>query len=263
MDKRIVDGLREVLRGVVDSNEKRLNSKPLTLFAPQQGTKSRNCGNPLMVVGRAVNGSGDRVGWTPEDFASGKLTLDDELKAATENRATNSGDRLNWVTYNWRNRDVDYNTAKSPFWRTIRGITLGLNIPNAENIEKCWSSYLIWSNLYKVSPVRRGNPDKNIRDIQRESCMKLLRSELEVYKPKRALFVTGNWCLEQLESLCILSRPDRGTSVIERCGRYYHTDGASTTDVVVTIRPEGQKEKNFVAQVISEFKRLEGTFPGK
>lgn len=82
-----------------------------------------------------------------------------------------------------------YNTKRSAFWRCIRGVVQGLGVADVEDAG--WSSHLVWSNLYKVSPAGGGNPKGVLRKVQFRGCAELLNSELRTYRPSRVLFATG------------------------------------------------------------------------
>lgn len=60
-----------------------------------------------------------------------------------------------WVKDGWGATDR-YNTKRSAFWRAVRGVVEGLGISDVEH--DTWSSHLVWSNLYKLSPADGGNP---------------------------------------------------------------------------------------------------------
>ena len=75
-----------------------------------------------------------------------------------------------WVTERWGATNC-YNTKKSAFWRVIKQVTQSLM---ADANCKDWSSRLVWSNLYKVSPGKGGNPGPTLCNVQLCGCKEVL-----------------------------------------------------------------------------------------
>ena len=86
------------------------------------------------------------------------------------------------------------NTNKSAFWRTIKKISIEYFR------EKDWYNYIAWSNLYKLSP-EKGNPNANLQNIQRETCLKILDEEIKVLQPNYIIFLTSGWEDYYLQSI--------------------------------------------------------------
>ena len=61
----------------------------------------------------------------------------------------------------------------------------------AEHSSNDWSSHLVWSNLYKLSPRDGGNPSGRLQNIQLDGCRALFNLEVETYRPGRLLLLTG------------------------------------------------------------------------
>ena len=158
---------------------------PLAGFAAERGSCYRG---ELMVVGRATHGGWDR------DLR--QLSDAGERKELARRLSEES---MSWVIRQWHSRD-DYNPARSAFWRVIRRVTLSL-VDGAS--EDDWSNHIVWSNLYKVSrsePPRGMNPPAPVMRAQRRGCEKLLKLELEIFRPKRVLFLTGcDWAEEIID----------------------------------------------------------------
>jgi hypothetical protein len=78
-----------------------------------------------------------------------------------------------------------------------RAVLLSLELPDVNDSN--WSSYLLWSNLYKVSPAVGGNPADSLIELQQDACRRLLRTEINLYRPRRVVFATGmHWAKEFL-----------------------------------------------------------------
>jgi len=157
----------------------------LVAFRAIEGNKARR---DLMVVGRALNGGGTVIS---KEQLGDKLIIqkfaDDivEQKQVPENWIS-----LRWVAEGFINPPKEYNPRKSAFWRVIKEIVESLKIAETNGNDE-WSSFLLWSNLYKFSPYDGGNPSGKLMEIQREKCVELLSLEIETWKPKNILMLTG------------------------------------------------------------------------
>ena len=52
-------------------------------------------------------------------------------------------------------------------------------------------SKICWSNLYKFSPHAAGNPSTSLAAAQFDHCLQILKIEIEDWKSRRLLFLTG------------------------------------------------------------------------
>ena len=180
-----------------------------------------------MVIGRAVNGWSVKgqptdckgEGWYAKDlkYKSEVESLIRGVRCLSESLSyegwENSAEKVNirpklkiedkrsncpmsWVVEKAGSKNGGYNTNQSAFWRVNKKILKAL-YPK-KDLKEQWSSHLCWSNLYKVAPLKTGNPLKSWRDIQEQYCKKLLEIELESYKPKCVLVMAGNDWYEPL-----------------------------------------------------------------
>ena len=198
-----------------------------------------------MVVGRAVNGgdiSFKIADLTPEVEA----TLVDQLWA----EAIPSGlDPLGWVGGAWGSKK-DYNTRRSQFWRVIRSVSRSI-IPEAQPTD--WYSHIIWTNLYKVSPHKTGNPSGHLLRNQFATCVDLLSTEIKLWNPRRILFLTGHgWARPFLDKLgCPVSvgkdSPIEATALLDH------------VPIIVAPHPQGKPEKPLAAAIIARFQSLNTT----
>ena len=208
----------------------------LTGFLAMEGNKYSAGG--LMVVGRAVNG------WT-HDVSPAGLTDNSVLNRFKSAIYTSVNCPMTWVTNQWGATDC-YNSRKSAFWRVIREVTLQLCI--AEHSGNDWSSHLVWSNLYKLSPRDGGNPSGTLQNIQLDGCRALFDLEIETYRPGRLLLLTGwDWAEPFLAKLRRVDQP--GGEFVERTGQWLFCDGRQSR-VVVSCHPQGKSEKRWVREVL-------------
>ena len=94
-----------------------------------------------------------------------------------------------WVTDAWGRGGGEYSTARSAFWRHVRGVLASID-PNSAG-DPSWSSRLAWSNLAKVAPSSGGNPTGNLLDVQLLEGHQLLTREIEELRPQRVLVLAG------------------------------------------------------------------------
>lgn len=203
----------------------------LTLFAPCVGNRYDG---ELMVIGRAVNG------WDAGDFDLADMRTP-EGRAAISGAPTWDGCPLRWVSDHWGVNEEDvYNPAKSAFWRVIKRVTAGIGIDGDD-----WSSYLAWTNLYKVAPAAGGNPGGRLCRVQRPACIDLLQWELKTCKPKRVLVLTGwNWFGEMAEGLGFEAEATTDGELVEAMGRI------GDARVVVAKHPQGKPGAEMVDQIM-------------
>jgi len=152
----------------------------LTLFSSGIG---KEYNDKLMFVGRAVNGWYTRFDKT--NIKDKEIVLTDINKHIAE-------DDLQWVIDLWGNNEynedyeTDYNTKKSPFWRLIKRLSDELIEKNEFVINK-----IVWTNLYKISNFKGGNPSGSLRNIQFDTCREILNLEINIFKPQIIIFLTG------------------------------------------------------------------------
>ena len=223
----------------------------ITGFLAIKGREYSTLDGGLMAIGRSVNGWGD------SDIIPAHL-CDQELR---ENFA---GKVVQWSTGEDGNCPMHhywgYNTPLSPFGRVLRGVVRQLEIPDFD--EAIWPSYLVWSNLYKLSPSDGGNPRITLRNAQRPGCIDLLRVELKTYRPDHLLFLTGlnDWADPFLEALEINDVPmptDPNFLFVEKFGRLTHHNN-QLCKVVIACHPQTRPEGQWVNEVMEAFHRLDG-----
>ncbi|MGA2403970.1 MAG: hypothetical protein ABSG91_20060 [Syntrophobacteraceae bacterium] len=175
-----------ILKKIAADIAKSIGDMPSGLLTGFMAMVGHSYSNELMVIGRAVNGWG--TGWEPRTW-NDELVRDrfanDVFKSVTDGDAC----PMQWVSRCWGNYDYECNTRKSQFWRVIRNTVSELKIADVENT--VWPSHLVWSNLYKIAPFDGGNPSNQLCSLQFEGCKALLHEEFRLYRPKRALFLTG------------------------------------------------------------------------
>jgi hypothetical protein len=225
--------LEGVARAATDPNV------PLVPFWPLRGAAYDA---ELLVIGRSVNG------WI-EDWTATELADPATRRAAVERMRIDAepaeGCRMGWVTNLWSAQD-GYNTRRSAFWRVLRRIVLTEPAHGAGADH--WSSYLVWTNLYKVSPAAGWNPGADLQRAQRADAIELLRLEVAEFAPRRVLALTGGWIAPFADDLGLALEPRAG--FVEGIG---HVEGRAW---VVAKHPMRKPEAPFVAEVLAAFADL-------
>ena len=225
----------------------------VTGFLAIEGSEYSAPDGGLMAIGRSVNGWG-KCGKFPVclHYQEAREIFAEEVVQFIDV----DGDPMQ--NY-WGN-----NNNRSAFGRVIRQVVGGLEIPDFN--EAIWPSYLVWSNLYKLSPHVGGNPNLALRDAQRTGCIQLLQVELETYRPERLLFLTGfrtglrveaNLFLEALEINYEPMPIDLNFLFVEKFGRLTHHNN-QLCKVVIACHPQTRPEDKWVHEVMKAFHILDG-----
>ncbi|HEX8549922.1 MAG TPA: hypothetical protein VF681_00065 [Abditibacteriaceae bacterium] len=243
----------------IGRNHHLIRSDAITGFMAMQG---RHYNNKLMVIGRAVNG------WTKETWEPKSLGAADSVQGFVDGilMSVTAAEScpMQWVSKAWGNRltarpsnwnyvgNQDYNTRKSAFWRVIRSVVGELRLANVE--DDSWPSHLVWSNLYKISPAAGRNPPAKMCSLQREDCISLLEMEIQIYKPRRILFLTGlNWADPFLKRIAPNICPVPNSYLVHAAGTFSRGTSDACT-VVVATHPERKPETEWVQEVIQAFR---------
>jgi len=221
---------KQILAPIVENYGK--NTEALCGFIALEGDKYKS-GRKLMVIGRAVNGWGDGQSIAElqnptarAEFVDGFVYPDGECQMA-------------WVAKSAGASDT-YNTNSSAFWRVIREVSRCLGVWQDDQ-EDGWSSHLVWSNLYKVSPYAGGNPSNKLCEIQEPGCIDLLRTEIREFAPDKVLFLTGmDWAWPFMKGLgCRLQAVD---GLVEAVGTVTNGIAEEATPFVVAQHPQAKPE---------------------
>lgn len=210
--------------------------RSLCAFWPVRGGAWRDRG--LMVVGRAVNGWGEGE----LSFEAADMERPEERRELVA-RARGYSERrgLGWVAER-EGSGGPYDTARSPFWTTARGL-LGATggVPGSGP----WSAALAWTNLFKVAPMAGGNPTGPLREEQAEPGAALLDAEVRGWRPSAVVCLSG-WGFSRpvLERLDVAWTGAPAGSLIERTGT-----GENVT-WVVTPHPQRRSPERLVEAVM-------------
>jgi hypothetical protein len=220
----------------------KLSNLELTTSFPIRGLASTS---ELMVVGRAVNGWGMKSWKAPE--AVDPIRRNEIIREVIEPIKSAKGCPMDWIINAWGNTPKGlWNAKRSSFCRLIFAVSQSV----FGTIDQ-WSSRLIWSNLYKVAPYQGGNPSTRLCTAQQDWCEAHLAKEVELWKPKRILFITGwNWAQPFVERLGRSVEPHKA-GLVEWSGVVKRPGGSLS--VVVSSRPERRPVAAMAEQVVEAF----------
>ena len=229
-------------------NKDSVRLKDLSHFVAMKGRYYDDSRVRLFAVGRAANG------W---------LSLPCETPQYFDKKANDifHSEGFKWIAPDgncFRELHNNEGTAylvRSAFWRVIEGIWREL-----ASADDCrFVDYIAWSNLYKIAPKTKGNPTSTMCQKQFAACKELLEAEIDAYKPTHILLITGyDWYADQH---CDFSQifdndpqrtaPSGQTTYVEDTTKKILNGKA--VPVVVTVRPEGNKEDEFVSETVKAF----------
>ena len=220
----------------------------VTGFLVIKGEKYSTPGGGLMAIGRAVNGWGD-ADIEPADLHCEILRKNFASQVVRWSTGNDGICPMQWI-----------DPPGSQFGRVLRDVVRKLEIPDFN--EETWYSYLVHSNLYKLSPSDGGNPNITLRNAQQTGCIDLLRVELETYRPDHLLFLTGlnDWAGPFLEALEINDVPmpiDPNFLFVEKFGRLTHHNN-QLCKVVIACHPQRRPGDRWVHEVMNAFHILDG-----
>lgn len=216
-----------------------INSKHLVLFDSIHGIDYHSNSVELLVVGRANNG------W--DNYFNPAFEKDKTLEQVNTYRnlklehMEKRGDLLATVS-NWKNKPgKGYNFNRSQFWRVTKRVAKTITKTNSDAALNC----VCYSNLYKVAFDGK-NPSVKIKRSVYKNNLNILKDEIELYKPKRILFLTGyeGWAKDFIQDLAIVG--------LEKPIPKIHFSGTlNGAEVIVVDHPQGKAETPIVEAILS------------
>lgn len=225
---------------MLDPLKEQFFSKELTCMPITVGKKYEQSPVRLMYVGRAVNGWNDdwRTGTTEqlvEQVFEHTQDMSVIMQGVTEYK---SGDKI--CTYNYN---------RSPFWQLCRELL------KQHGIEENWADYVAWTNLYKVSYSKAGNPDNKLICKTITDCADILFYEIFCERPTHIVFVTDDWWIKPtgkyinqtafIDKLGIDTYEETNSNLVIGSGvvgnEYFNFLNSPRPKYVITKRPESAK----------------------
>lgn len=191
----------------------------------------------LLFVGKAVNG------WIDIKKNNDENDLKELFNIELGDGLLARKDQMKWVE-NTKPDDPHPYVNRSAFWRVIKTTTTDL-YPTKEP----WYSNIAWSNLYKVSGSKGGNPRVKLQKQQREYCFEILKKEIELLAPKYVIMFTSGW--EEPFLYNLNGNKDPEVLAEKRWGEYetilYKIKGVN---FIVSPHPQGKKQDIHVDALI-------------
>lgn len=236
--------------GSWSSEEKAFNE--LAHFTPMEGTLYRECPSVrLLIIGRAVNG------WYTSN-ATNEQEYCDQIEKAVLHKGFDWIIEENGTLYNKSDNGTkgDYRVA-SPFWDLSKSVFEYLNGAPSE-IPK-WVEYTVWTNLYKIAPTYCGNPEGEMKTLQKKQCIEMLKKEIQYFSPTHILALTGwdNWMAEFEEVFDVGSVTKFGVNISKGKNKnniYLEAQGKiDGIPVAIACRPEFRPKEEYIADVVKAF----------
>lgn len=207
-------------------------SKQFSRFFPMVGNSYDDANIRLMLVGRSPNGWTELNEISAEEFA---MAAAREMLSFGFEWLENNGTATKPYT-DENGIEKVYNINKSSFFRCTRKIINRL-IPERASWER-WFENIIWTNLYTIAPLHRGNAEGKLQDVQIDISKKLLVQHIDFYKPTHIIFVTDwDWWFERFadDFPNVYKIGDSKNDNVIGCGKF------KNSRVVVTVRPDRTK----------------------
>ena len=214
------------------------NPRNIVVFNSIQGRKYEP-NRELMIIGRATNGWDT---YYKPDSQNAQIEIAKTIEKI-KNRKYNFD--LTAEVTSWENNDIPYYISKSRFWNT--GLRVATTVLGHDNSR---TDHIVYSNLFKVSSDGN-NPSPELKELTLASNIKILNAELEFFKPKKILFLTGynGWAKPFIKEL-------NATPIELAQSKYIHFSGKiGETSVVVADHPQG-KGKTITDEIRMAFKTL-------
>lgn len=181
--KKLSEELKPIYSDLLNAVNK-IQHFPIATFCTQWGkdwVKDSNSG--IAFYGRATNG------WITESLNINELF-------DGPNPVFNRKDQMQWVKDYWNTpNNNNYKCCKSSFWRVIKQVSENF-YPNN------WESNIVWSNLCKIAPWEKGNPNRILYKAQLNYSQMIMEKEIEILGPKHIVIFTGQfWAHDYIKYL--------------------------------------------------------------
>jgi hypothetical protein len=237
-----------------DSYRCNRNSIPLeglSHFVSMKGTLFDTSDVRLFVVGRAANGWPSLPCETAQIFGAAANRIFNDVGFQW---IENTEGHFKSLHTKSPEGEKPYYLSSSPFWRVAFDIWHELSHSNEGEFFK----RIAWSNLYKISPKEGGNPTNTMCKRQFEACKEILTAEILAYRPTHILMITDydHWYAYSGCDFSVLFEDSkrRGSNYTDKKifveGTAKFALDGKLIPVIITCRPEGRKEQDFVEEAL-------------
>ena len=228
-----------------------VSQKEYCLFYPSFGSSKKE-DIDFIIYGQAPKG------WQPKFKIFETIDIVDLVKEAREysnTLDTVQDNPIDWININWSPKTkksfsgkavIDYNAYRSFFWNVT--YKLISDYKKLDRKKWDWSKHLVWSNLMKIAPAARTNPNNSEFNAQLEVSKELFLKEIEDINPRFVIFLTNwNWADEFVKDLGIKESKE---------GDWIQAQGIfKNTKIIVTDRiQKKQNSENCVREILELIK---------
>lgn len=237
------------------------NNNKYCLFYPSFGTKEEEkC--DFLIYGQALNGWNNTIVDSNTEFNND--LLHNVILSFNEYLAEKEHTPLDWINIFWTKSeyyehmedsvleefyayDNPYLAYRSFFWNVVyKTISSYYNFNKGYDFGWNWSKKMVWSNLYKIAPIK-GNPNDQLKNAQFEFNAELFKKEIEEINPKFSIVLTNQKWFDPFQKYFELTNVfERESEVITSVYKY------NNTKIIVTNRPFQGNSDLYVEEILKE-----------
>lgn len=250
------------IRNIEEFKKQAYKNRKYAVFYPSFGTPKGDK-TEFLIYGQAVKG------WGSVFNSSVELNKEQLLREAIDYSNDYYQERnhspLDWVNVYWGKNyyrrfvttqaekefypPVSYSLFRSFFWNVIYKLICRYYGLDENGLD--WSKKLVWSNLYKIAPAERKNPNDEECLWQEKLSIDLVKKEIEEIRPKFCIVLTNDsWWQPFRASLKteMLSYAKLKSGIVESIERY------KDTKIIVTTRPFRGSSNKHVKEILELIK---------
>lgn len=250
------------IRNIEEFKRQAGKNRKYAVFYPSFGA-AKNENPEFLVYGQAVKGWGSIFNSSLE--INKEQLLKEAIEYSNDFYKEKNHSPLDWVNVYWGKNyyrrfvttqaekefypPMSYSTSMSFFWNVTYKIICryyGLDENSWD-----WSKRLVWSNLYKIAPAERKNPNDIECKWQEKLSIDLVKKEIEEITPKFCIVLTNDsWWQPFRNNLNTqtLQFQNQNKGIVESVEQY------KDTKIIVTTRPfKGSSDKH-VKQILEVIK---------
>lgn len=226
--------------------------------------------NGLLIYGQAMNG------WSNDNVKQINAVIDEVLDKGNDYKELYTiVDSKGW------HGEVDgkvasYYYKRSKFWKLNYQVITNAKDVHFENFyinsssdiereelfDSAWSQNVVWSNLYKISFSKGGNPNDEIIEVINAISLKIILEEIELFKPSRVLFNTGENLFANVVlkygNVFGLEKISDESNILYK-GLYEYMQGERCT-IIVCKRPDVRRLHYTNEDIVNEAKEIISTY---
>lgn len=274
--EKYIESYKQLYEAVYSEKKKKYIETQLSNFVTMKGKRyDEKIGKDnvvrFMLVGRATNGWGKGIDTSTQySYVKGAVELFEQNTRFETEWGLKDGENNPYSEYYEVDKDGNrikdnlkkYYLSKSPFWDAALKIYQELS-KNEDHTKTDWYEDIVWSNIYKVAPLKEGNPSSRLIYAQAPACVKLLKEEIRILKPTHILMVVDeswlSWAprgktmfdfkevFDGYERHCLTSGNDQEKKIVQQ------TFTAESCKVLVTCRPEFISRESYINSVLDAF----------